>query len=120
MRANLPPSTNRVGLHRLLHVLESSEPSEATDIHQCLHEVATQLPRRSVVVLVSDLFLSPEDLLRSVREFRQRHCEVIVMHVLHREEVEFPFSRQTLFRGMEGGMEIEADGRAIRKAYLGV
>ena len=118
VRVNLPPSTSRVGLQRVLHALESATPSEATDIRGSLHELATQIPRRSVVVLVSDLFLSQDDLRRTIREFRQRRCEVIVMHVLHTEEVTFPFTEQTLFRGLEGGLEIKADGRAIRKAYL--
>lgn len=118
IRAQLPPSTSRTGIERMLHLLETTSPSQATDVRQSMHALAAQIPRRSIVALVSDLFLPSDDLLRSLRDLRQRKCEVIVLHVLHREEVEFPFVRQTLFRSMEGGTEIMADGRAIRKRYL--
>ncbi len=40
------------------------------------------------------------------------------MHVLDPAEVDFPFDRITLFRGLENLPNVLVEPRAIRKAYL--
>ena len=48
----------------------------------------------------------------------QRGHDVVVFHVLDRDEVEFPFERMTLFQGMEQMPELLVDPKSLRDAYL--
>ena len=44
--------------------------------------------------------------------------DVLVFHLLDRDEVEFPFERMTMFDGMENMPELLVDPRSLKEAYL--
>jgi uncharacterized protein (DUF58 family) len=115
---NLKASSNPSHLKLILHELEQAQPSEQTDIADPFFALASQIRRRGMVMLFSDLFLAPEQLAKSLAQFRLRRHEVIVFHVMHRDELEFPFQDNTLFRGMETVAELHTEPRALRKSYL--
>jgi uncharacterized protein (DUF58 family) len=71
-----------------------------------------------MVVIISDLFADIEVLRDAMQQFRLRKQEVIVFHVMDRDELEFPFEDHTRFLGLEGPEEVHADPRALRKSYL--
>ena len=50
--------------------------------------------------------------------FRLRRHEVVVFHVMHHDELEFPFQENTLFRGIEVEAELHTEPRALRKSYM--
>jgi hypothetical protein len=70
------------------------------------------------VVLVSDLFLDLNTLKRTLEQFRLRRHEVIVFHVMHDDELTFPFQDNTLFRGLEEAVQLHTEPRALRRSYL--
>lgn len=89
---------------------------------------APTLPRRSLVVLLSDL-LDPdptrpdadEQLLRGLAAVRSRGHDVVLVQVLHRDELEFPWTDQGLWRFEDArGVRAPLEGRAagMRDAYL--
>ncbi|HMC12393.1 MAG TPA: DUF58 domain-containing protein, partial [Pirellulaceae bacterium] len=65
-----------------------------------------------------DLFLPIAALAESLKQFRLRRHEVIVFHVMHDDELTFPFDDNTLFRGLEEPIQLHAEPRALRKSYL--
>ncbi len=77
-------------------------------------------PRRSSVLVFSDLFDAEEKVLRKLALLRRRKHEVTVFHVLDPHELEFPFDDPTLFLSMEDARQVEANGRDVRKGYLDV
>ncbi len=69
-------------LDRLADVEPDATPTAAA---AALAEVAERLTRRSLVVVMSDLFENagdPEDLLRALRRLRHRGHQVLVFHLL--------------------------------------
>ena len=48
---------------------------------------------------------------------RYRGHEIMVLHVLDRDELEFPFDGPTMFRDIEGDEELFAEPWAFRRAY---
>jgi len=57
--------------------------------------------------------------MRALRYFRHRRNEVIVFHVLDRNELEFPFQRLTVFEDIEDtAVRVLSDPRVIRAAYM--
>jgi uncharacterized protein (DUF58 family) len=118
VRANLPPAAHPSHLKLLVHELEQTRPDLGTDAENVLGRLAPQLRRRGVLVLLSDLFLPRHVLAGALKQFRSRRHEVIVFHVLHSDELTFPFGTDTQFRGLEDHADLLTDPRALRKSYL--
>ena len=118
VRAYLPPSANPNHLKRLVHELSQASLKAKTTIEPICHNLAEKVHRRGLVCLVSDLFVDVDGLLRGLRHFRHRNHEVIVLHVLHQDELDFPFQGNTLFRGMENAGRLMIEPRALRDGYL--
>lgn len=115
---NLKSSSHPSHLKLLLHELEQTEPENVTDISDPFLALASQIRQRGIVVLFSDLFVDPDELGKSLSQFRLRRNEVIVFHVMHHDELEFPFQDNTLFKGMEVEAELHTEPRALRRSYM--
>ena len=116
---SLPASSNPAYLKDIAHSLSSVEPAEKTDLGPVLHEICGRLHRRGLVVILSDFFDEPGNILEGLRHFRHRKHDVIVFHILDRDEVVFPLQHLSLFEGIEEvELKILANPRALRNAYL--
>ena len=115
---NFKASSHPSHLKMLFHELEKIEPDNTTDLADPFLALAAQIRQRGLVVLFSDLFIDPDELGRSLQQFRLRRHEVVVFHVMHHDELEFPFQDNTLFRGIEVDAELHTEPRALRKSYM--
>lgn len=115
---SLKPSSHPSHLKLMLHELEQTVPQDETDISDAFQLLASQIRQRGMVVLISDLFLDPSELAAALQQFRLRRHEVIVLHVMHSDELEFPFQENTLFRGLEQDLNLHTEPRALRQSYL--
>ncbi len=113
-------------LNQLLVALEQmadrAPEGERTNAAAALDEVAERIERRSLVVVITDLFenvAEHEDLLKSLRHLRHRGHEVIVFHVLEGQtERRFTFpDRPMLFRDVETGEEVTLQPAQLRDHY---
>ncbi len=118
VRDVLPPSARSNHLKEMVHLLGETEPDEETDVGDVFLELVPQIRARGLVVIISDLFADLPTLRRSLQQFRLRKHEVVVFHVMDRDELEFPFEDNTRFVGLESPDEVHADPRALRKTYL--
>jgi len=118
IRALIPASSNPSHLKHLLHVMQETRATRKTSIGPIFHELAERLKKRGIVVILSDLFDSVDTMLAGLKHFRHRRHEVILFHVLDPAELTFPFSRTTLFKGLEQRGDVLTEPRALRKAYL--
>ena len=111
-------STRLVHVHRLCRMLEETKPGGLTNVSTILHRIAVENPRRGIVFLISDLFEDPAALLTAFGHLRHVGHEVVVLQILDNDEVEFPFSGTTQFRGLEIPARVLCNPRAIKKSYL--
>ncbi len=111
-------STHPTQLKMLFHELEQTKCDSVTEVSDAFLTLAGQFRQRGMVILISDLLLPLEDLKKSLEQFRLRRHEVIVMHVMHSDELNFPFDENTLFKGMESSVELLTEPRALKKSYL--
>jgi len=118
VRQVIPDSSNPGHREQLIAALEAVEPTEKTDLGKALEYVGRQLKRRGMVVVISDLFGDMARLLAGLKLLRYRGHDVIVFHILDKDELEFPFQELTLFKGMEGYGDLFAEPRALRQQYL--
>lgn len=117
IRAQVRPGGNPAHWQQILQVLESCEPVAKTTLGPIIHELAERFHKRGVVVILSDFFDRLEPLLAGLKHFRHRRHDVVLLHVLDAAEIEFPFGRPMLFRGLEQFPAIRADPQEIRDAY---
>ncbi len=118
LRDFVAASSNPARLDQLIHVLEQTEPHGKSDLGAALGELADRLRRRSVVVVISDLLGKVDSLTHGLRQLRHARHEAVVLHTLDAAELEFPFERATLFRGLESLPDIHAQPHGVRQAYL--
>lgn len=115
---NLKPKSHPSHLKLIFHELEKAQPDSKTDVTDPFFSLAAQIRKRGMVILFSDLFLNPDDLAKALSRFRLRRHEVIVFHVMHHDEIAFPFEENTLFKGLEVNAELFTEPRALRQSYL--
>ena len=118
VRQYLPPRATASHFSRIIEVMENAVPAADTRLGDVLHELAGRLPRRSMVVLVSDLLDDPERIARGLAHFRHQRNEVIVFHLMDPQELTFPYERLTRFKDPEGTSMVVANPRTVRRRYM--
>ena len=104
----------------LLEMLDKRDTQPKTAVGDTFHDLAERLKRRGMIIVLSDLFTDPDDMLRGLQHFRHRKHEVIIFHILDRDELTFPFKDASVFEGMEGEEPLMAEPNALRRDYLEV
>ncbi len=106
-------------VRRILEELHETKSGADTKVAAVLHAVAEQVPRRGMIVLISDLFDDPKDIIEALHHFDFRGHELVVVHMLAEEELTFPFKSFQRFKDLEGMEEmLRIDPQAVRAAYL--
>lgn len=118
IRRRIPPSTHQVQVQTILQELADAPQDHDSHVEALFPTIPAQLGRRGLVVIVSDLFLDLDALDKLLRGLRQRRHEVLICHLLHQDEEQFPFDGNTLFLGLETDQQLMADAPALRQAYL--
>lgn len=114
----VPSSASPAQLRTVLYELCQIVPEKKTDMSLIFHDLAERVQRRGLVVVISDLFDSAENILRGLQHFRHKRHEVLVFHVLDDAEMKFPFKDMTKFLGLESWPELIVDPPSLRKAYI--
>ncbi|HLA83904.1 MAG TPA: DUF58 domain-containing protein [Thermoguttaceae bacterium] len=115
---DMPARSSPRHLGEMMRQLEHLAPGNRTDVAATLHHLAARSKRRGLIVLVSDLYDEPEEVIRALHHFRHHRHEVIVFHVLDKAEIEFPFRDLTSFLDLETGERIQIDPTDVRDAYV--
>lgn len=119
VRDYLPTRMLPSHLTAVLTTLAQDQRGGETDLGTVLRQAAVKLPRRGLVVLISDGFGDIESLARSLTLLRAGRQDVIFLQVLDPDEVDFPFADRIEFRDLEVADKREViDARQIRSRYL--
>lgn len=119
LRQQIQPRASAKQLPLLIDALEKTQPGGETALAPLWHELAGRLKRRGLIVVLSDCFERVGPLLQALRHFRHRGHEVLLLHLLAPEEIEFPFTQWTQFRNLEvAGHQLLVDPRRLRQEYL--
>lgn len=113
----LPRSDNRDNLFRIMDRLAGFEPLRGTRLAPVLHGMAGQIKRKGIVIVISDFFDDEEELLQSIQHLRFKGHEVIMMQVLDPHEIDFPFTGNVEFEGLEDLPLIRTRPSQIKKSY---
>ncbi len=101
-------------------VSEAGLSTRMTNLGRTFEQMVAKLTRRSVIVMISDLFDDPQALQKGLARFRHRRHDVMILQTLDPAELTFPFRSPSEFFGLEGEGKLPLDPAALRDAYLEV
>jgi uncharacterized protein (DUF58 family) len=109
--------------HKLEGVMDSPTSARETSAISSIHQIAEATPRRSLIIIFSDMLDKSEDLdsvIDALNHLRHNKHEVIVFHVLDKStEVAFDFpERPTKFVDLETGAELKLHPSEVREHYI--
>jgi uncharacterized protein (DUF58 family) len=118
IKLDMPARSSPRHFNEMMRQVERVEPGGETGVAETLHKLANRFKKRCLIVLISDLYDDPEEVVRALHHFRHRHHEVIVFHVLDKAEIEFPFRDLISFHDLETDERIQVDPTYVRDAYV--
>jgi uncharacterized protein (DUF58 family) len=116
-------------LPAVLHTLERLGGNEAGGMRDASRRAGYERPfstiahefrRRSIIIVISDLYDEPERVAAAVGHLRGRGNDLVVMHVLDPAEREFPYEEATSFRDLESGESMPVVPEGLRDQYRGL
>ena len=116
-RQKIPAKRGASHLRLVLDQLTNLQASGQTTLLESLHEAAEQIRQRALIVVVSDLFIPPAELLSGFQHLRFRRHDIAVFHLLDQSELDFDFDRPARFLDMEGTEHVLADPSLVGKKY---
>ncbi len=117
IRTLIKPASTKNHLYKIMETLQTITPGEKTSISKILNEMALYEKKRGLIILISDLLDSPENVMKYLSLFKHKHHDVIVFHVLDPEEISLSMEGSYQFIDMETGEKLNADALSLRKAY---
>lgn len=111
----VPPSAKHRDL--ILHTIDRLEPGGTSDLDRPMWRLAETSRRRGIMVLISDLYETPQSVLHAVQRLGSRGNDMIVFHLLDRAEIDFPFESSANYRDMESGDSVPVLPDRLRERY---
>lgn len=102
----------------VLHTLDNIVCTKAGEFVAPITRIAEILTRRSILVLISDLYDDPARIVDALCLLRHKGNDVIVFHILDPAEIEFPFDDAAHFEDLESGERIPVVPETLREQYL--
>lgn len=111
----VPPSMKH--LDTILHILDKAEAGRPGTLNAPLLQIAELLGRKGILVVISDFYEEPDDVMRALGPLAARGHDVIVFHVMDPAELEFPFEEASGFEDLETGEQIPVVPTKLREDY---
>jgi uncharacterized protein (DUF58 family) len=115
--AHVKPRAKARQLDDVLSALAGNTGKTAAPRAAVLHEVAELMPRRGLVVLVSDLFFPTEDVFSGLDHLLFHGHDLMIFHVLDPLEHALSVDGQVRFQDLETGEELTTQSDEIRTLY---
>jgi uncharacterized protein (DUF58 family) len=117
VRQFVQPSTKQGQLARLLHAIEKAEVGTRTDYARPFDHLREFLHRRGLIVVVSDFWEPPEQIVKTIAPMRYHGNEVVLFHLLDPEEIRPKLNVPVLLEDMESGDTLEVSPEYAAKEY---
>ncbi len=116
--SRVPLRTSQRHLTAILSALENARPEDKTDLAPVFRDIVQSSPKRGLMVLISDLIGAEESSLKGIETLRKAGHDVMVLHVMDDDELDFPFADPTRFEGLESADHLNCNPRSLREGYL--
>ena len=118
IRMQVPIRSKRTHLQSVIDSLSVSQTENKTDLSTVLRGIAETYSSRGMMVVISDFLADVDGTMRGLRLLRQRGHDVLALHIMDDDELDFPFSGPTRFEGLESADHLNCNPRSLREGYL--
>src|SRR5438094_1658918 len=118
IRAHVPSSRRRGQLLTILSEIDRIQPSALTEFRKPLRFLAEYLTRRGLIVLISDLYDEPDNIIAGLKALKAKGNDIIVFHIMDNFELTFPFEDMAQFEDMETKKKLHVIPEYLRNQYL--
>jgi uncharacterized protein (DUF58 family) len=112
-----PPETGPRATGRAYHALDDAEAGGATDWPGVMRQLSGRIPNRSLVVLISDLYVTRETFAEGIRQLGVRGHDLLVIHLLSPEDYRPGGGAAVTLRDAESARTIAVDQADLDGAY---
>ena len=113
-----PAQRGQRHLHRLLHSLEQATPAGTWPPWSAL-EGPLSSGGRAITIFISDVHERADEIRTAIAHLSSLRHDVALIHLVGREELEFPYAGPVTFEELETGRTVEVDADTARTASLG-
>lgn len=113
----LPPVGSPEHIKHIVELLQQAAAAGSTRLLAAAESTLAHTGRHGLLVLVSDLLDPGENWLAAVRMLAARGVDVMVLQVLDRDEIDFPFEDPAVFESMEDERRLAVYPQGLRQAY---
>lgn len=117
IRGYVPPSSRQGQLARIFHTLDNAEPHARTDYAKPFLHCQQFLRRRGMIVVISDFYEEPGQVIRAMQPLRFHGNEVIMFHVLDPQEIRPKIKDPVLMLDVETQEAIEVSPDYFKQEY---
>jgi uncharacterized protein (DUF58 family) len=114
----LPARQSFDHLSRIFYQLEQIEPGGRFTGSDRYTPFYSNPKQKELIVLITDLYQDTDEIFSLLDTVSTAKHEVILFHLMARNELEMDFKGYSTFEDLETGATIEIDPPAARKAYL--
>src|SRR5438874_2895362 len=118
IRSHVPPSRRRGQLMTILSEIDRIKPSELTEFRKPLRFLAEYLTRRGVIIVISDLYDEPDNIIAGLKVLKSKGNDIIVFHIMDNFELTFPYEEMAQFEDMETKRKLHVIPEYLRTQYL--
>ena len=118
IRSHIKTSRRRGQLLTILSEIDRIQPSELTEFRKPLRFLAEYLTRRGVIVLISDLYDEPDNIIAGLKVLKSKGNDIIVFHIMDHFELTFPFEDMAQFEDMGTKRKLHVIPEYLRSQYL--
>jgi uncharacterized protein (DUF58 family) len=111
------PSSRAGKMQGVLHCIDAATATIGTRFDKPFDKFREQINRRGLVAVISDFYCDPEHLLAGVRPLAWHGQDVVLFHVLDKDELEPDIDSNVLLEDVETGEAIEVAPQFMRETY---
>lgn len=105
-------------LDTILHTLDRATAGRPGSLEGPMLKITEMVGRKGILVIISDFYEDPAEVLAAIGPLRARGHDVIVFHVMDPAELEFPFEEASGFEDLETSEQIPVIPGKLRDDYI--
>ncbi|MDG1138243.1 MAG: DUF58 domain-containing protein [Opitutales bacterium] len=109
---------NPAQMNTILQALLQAKAEGDQSISSSIHRLAQSSRKRSLIIVISDFFEEADDIKQGIHHCRDRKHQLLLFHLLDKQEENFNFTRPTRFIDLENGNSLISDPQSVRDEYL--
>ena len=113
----LPPKALPSQAIQIIKSIQTSSISGSTHISNTLHNIAERFTKRGLIILISDLWDDPDEILSGWKHLRYQGHEMIVFHIWDPLEINLDIHKKIQFIDSENNEKLKLDTRKIKREY---